>query len=1086
MKNRIPLVLLSFLLFSLSLKSQNVCNVKAVLTPSGDSIVKGYTVVNFESASINADSYRVIIDLYEFGLNTPVNWQIEPGLTTVKLVAYNGSCTDTAVAYYFNPGRFPNATDNVRSLYGQAARDQQISELIANSAGGYTLTGKRLASYYFNEKQEGLLIKTKNEGCVKWAKKLAGSASADITLVEESADNGLFIKTEVDNKHHITKMNTAGDVLWSKSITKQDDNFVVAEMEPLPDGGVILASGETTDKKTSVIRMDSNGNIIWQRDYTFNFNVSSVYRFHNLLYKQNALYIGGVIYSDNYADYSSYIAKLDANTGETIWMKKYTSQVGYVWFLNMVDDGNSIAVGIEGSTGSTTVISIAGIVRLDTAGNIKSASHFTEDYVPNTLVGPYGTGNVELTKSGNTFYLLSNGSQSLSLQPGISYGFKLIKVDSSYNASWVETDFGAGVRMFYHNTNAPNNAVALGGNEVGTAFSPNYLATLLSLKIVDSSGSKTTGDCLFGRQEFSTVPINIDVEIFNPSSTIATYQNIPVNLAIQPFYPEMRFKCPDYVDSCSFLKISGPRSVCNLSDTYTFQAHKNEGCGQPTQWEIPNNVEIISQTGNAVTVRFPAFNRYVIYGTNPLSCNIVQDSIVVIAASKTPPLNLGPDKEICPQNTINISAGSGFYTYKWKDGSTDSVLAVTQPGLYWVEATDSCGNIQKDTINIVPAPPIPFYAGADRIKCNNDTIQLKAPSGFTNYQWSPAYNISESNKQNVTVNPELDTVYTIKAEASPGCYAYDTIRITVFHSPVIDLGNDKTFCFGDSAVFDAGTGFSQYVWSSGQLTAAITTGAQGEYSVIATTDKGCKSMDTVKVLKVYALPIPLLDQNPVLCAGGVRILNPGSNFKDYLWNDGSQSPSITVHSTGHYFVEVTDDNGCKNKADVLIDQVSPLPANFLSADTAICSYGSLTLIPAKNFESYTWNTGFTQKSITINQPGEYILEVVDDKHCTGSDTILVKQKDCLIGLFVPSAFTPNGDGKNDKLKPMLFGNIKKFEFLIYNRWGQVVFRSNTPAEGWDGKVKGEIQGNQLFVWICNYQLDGEEMKAERGTISLIR
>jgi gliding motility-associated-like protein len=112
--------------------------------------------------------------------------------------------------------------------------------------------------------------------------------------------------------------------------------------------------------------------------------------------------------------------------------------------------------------------------------------------------------------------------------------------------------------------------------------------------------------------------------------------------------------------------------------------------------------------------------------------------------------------------------------------------------------------------------------------------------------------------------------------------------------------------------------------------------------------------------------------------------------------------------------------------------------------------------------------------------------VTDNNNCTGQDFIKVNPKDCMKGLFVPSGFTPNKDGKNDLLKANLYGNVKQFKFIIYNRWGEIVFSTSNPLTGWDGTFKGLPQDNAIFVWTCIYQLEGSAVQQERGTVLLVR
>lgn len=88
--------------------------------------------------------------------------------------------------------------------------------------------------------------------------------------------------------------------------------------------------------------------------------------------------------------------------------------------------------------------------------------------------------------------------------------------------------------------------------------------------------------------------------------------------------------------------------------------------------------------------------------------------------------------------------------------------------------------------------------------------------------------------------------------------------------------------------------------------------------------------------------------------------------------------------------------------------------------------------------------------------------------------------------FTPSAFTPNQDGKNDFFKPFISGNIKHFELFIYNRWGQVVFHTRDATKGWDGKYLGKEQDNNIFIWQCAYQFEGEPVRRKKGTVVLIK
>ena len=87
---------------------------------------------------------------------------------------------------------------------------------------------------------------------------------------------------------------------------------------------------------------------------------------------------------------------------------------------------------------------------------------------------------------------------------------------------------------------------------------------------------------------------------------------------------------------------------------------------------------------------------------------------------------------------------------------------------------------------------------------------------------------------------------------------------------------------------------------------------------------------------------------------------------------------------------------------------------------------------------------------------------------------------------MPTGFTPNTDGKNDLLKPILLGDVVQYKFWIYNRWGELVFETTDLNRGWNGTYKGLPQNSGVFVWMCQYQFEGETPKQEKGTAVLIR
>lgn len=540
---------------------------------------------------------------------------------------------------------------------------------------------------------------------------------------------------------------------------------------------------------------------------------------------------------------------------------------------------------------------------------------------------------------------------------------------------------------------------------------------------------------------------------------------------------------------CDTVKISGNALICGKDRAAKFTAFKNKECGAIVQWQVDYNVVDSLQTlsDTSVLIWFKNINwngkLYALSSSGPCLGAVV-DSIEVFIAKSQGTVNLGPDTSLCPGNRIILNAGTGYSKYEWQDLSTDSVFVVKSPGAYFVKAKDHCGISYTDTVLVSAAPPVPFEIGSDIKMCSNESVTITAPSGFLNYSWSPDQSISSTTSRSVVISPLKNTTYSVTAEKTPGCFAYDTLHIAVYSVPAINLGNDTSFCEGGVMTLAAGIGFSQTTWSNGKTEERISVNKAGVYSVTGITAEGCKSSDTLRIA-VWSKPLVELGTDSTLCAGGSRILVAG-NHASYLWQDGSTTPTYTAHDKGRYYVQVTDDHRCSATDTININTVSLPPSGFLKSVDSLCIYEQLRLAPRNNYQSYLWNTGAVSASIPVTTPGTYILEVMDSKGCSGSDTTLVVAKECLEGFFMPTAFTPNNDKLNDLIKPIIGAVVKEYYFVIYNRWGQVVFSTKDILEGWDGTYKGVPQNSGLFMWSCVWQAEGATRKINKGTLTLIR
>jgi gliding motility-associated-like protein len=257
-------------------------------------------------------------------------------------------------------------------------------------------------------------------------------------------------------------------------------------------------------------------------------------------------------------------------------------------------------------------------------------------------------------------------------------------------------------------------------------------------------------------------------------------------------------------------------------------------------------------------------------------------------------------------------------------------------------------------------------------------------------------------------------------------------------------------------------------------------------------------------VKIYEPPEIILDQSKTFCTGQFASLmsiaignQPPLTFR-WIYPTGdttSNDPlffSVTSADGGVYTLLATDRVGCTDQKSIeLIVSENPVAA-FHGTDTLEMQAGDV-LDAGAGLSSYLWNTGDTTESIMINSEGMYSVEMESPVGCLGSDSVYVKLATEEIPethLFIPNAFTPDGDGINDNFNISYNNNtfpISHFVLHIFNRWGEEIFESTDITKGWDGKKNGNPCPGGVYVYKIIFSVDGVPGNQERvGTVMLVR
>jgi gliding motility-associated-like protein len=232
---------------------------------------------------------------------------------------------------------------------------------------------------------------------------------------------------------------------------------------------------------------------------------------------------------------------------------------------------------------------------------------------------------------------------------------------------------------------------------------------------------------------------------------------------------------------------------------------------------------------------------------------------------------------------------------------------------------------------------------------------------------------------------------------------------------------------------------------------------------------------------------PIALRDTLLCEPGDGILLDATwthpfHTPNYLWSTGETSATIIVSNSGRYTVEVQ--LPCSTLVDTVDVQIGGI-AFDLGPDVSTCDDVPVTIDAGVLVGTLLWSTGDTTSSITAQEAGNYILFLTDTLGCISSNDVYVSTRNCRCPLYLPNAFTPNGDGINDVLSVGMDCTPTDFELELYDRWGQSIHHTIDPDFEW----RGDDLPIGVYVYTLNYTWQGQEgvLREQRnGSVTLIR
>ena len=905
----------------------------------------------------------------------------------------------------------------------------------------------------------------------------------------------------------ITRFNATLQVLWSKAIASRgSDSFLYDNigygfndfhfnMIKTDDNGILAVFTDVGSFKNCIVtKLDQNGNPQWSDKIFATFANAYVEGIGCSIVKNDGFIITGsydsaVLVNPSNYDYqvfsaARFMAWID-NKGTLKWMNIWQNGYGYYNSPKVLVFSDKSLLSTNGSE----------LIKMDSMGKI--IWDLTSYY--NLYIGVI---NAMILDDHENIYACSYGARSNG--NGYDYAPVLMKLDKNGAIKWT----------YYYGD-------SVGGNDsyADVEFTANKHIVILDQYYINNSGSSTVTNSLYSD--------SIRLIEADSNGLFLKREILPVRTSYYGYYGNGGYgygyggygngnngnsmsMASDSGMLISGTSGSGNTTVFKTDSSLTYAcAERSIGCNRFGYRPINYPETLTARGGFAFKDTTISISPY-----STSSGSIVCTNILI------PQVNIGRDTILCIEQSYTLYKGAQNAGAKtlWSTGDTTDSIVIKKSGRYWLRLTHG-PYISTDTVTIIFKSLIKTGLPKTESICPYDSVLLSIKDTISSYYWITPKMVTVQGR---SVMAKDSGYYYLMIKGTQNCASIDTVHVTYYLLPMASAGPDTILCYNETYTMQ-GAGGITYTWhpatylsSSTDPKAIAKLPNTEQYMLVVRNAHGCQDSSPVLLKVRPPLLVKALVNNATVCYGQTIVLSTKASGGDSLhyqfnWNPDNVSGDSIIekaYQSGWHQITLSDNCSAENATDSVYVTVIPQAI-------AAFTYGSATKIKANhnvnfqnqstNASSYLWTFGTKDSSKAISpvyiytDTGDYQVTLIayGINNCPNDTAYgFIKIITDRITIYIPNAFSPNGDGVNDVFDITGVG-IKSYSYNIYNRWGENIYSAQIPLppfqggiasnpHGWDGNFKGAPVSDGVYIYMFDITDVFGEHHYINGNVTLMR